>query len=84
MVREILDIDKYKPNQYGTHYFYVKYKGDFDDLVLINACDTYTSGEIDDKKYEYLSNNKFNWGGFVEPISDIDGVKKARVGVYYD
>lgn len=86
--RKILKIEMYKSG-YGTHHYYVTYTGEWDDKALINAVDCYNyseevQGEVTDEVHEQYKDKKCNFGGYVELISNNDGVKKARLGVYYD
>ena len=85
--REILAYNR-TGTGYGTNHYDVKFKGEWDDLALINCIDIGKTKPTEEEYIKYCRNDLcMNFGGYVEYIYKAkteDEVSRARVDVYYD
>lgn len=73
--RRITQAQLYKSG-HGTHYYKVKYEGEWEDIELITAIDNRT---YENPTYEELSRIS-HYGGYVQKLNK----GEALVEVYYD
>ena len=83
MEREIIHSRLLKTG-YGTHHYYVIYTGDWNETTLINCLDIKLFKPTEEEYKEYSEVTNMNYGGYVNIISERNGITTAKVGIYYD
>lgn len=83
MEREIIHSRLLKTGN-GTHHYKIKYTGDWDAKALVNCLDAKLFKPTDKEYKEYSEATDMNYGGYVNIISEENGITTAKVGIYYD